>query len=68
MKCKNIFIPVQNVFVIKNELYYHLLQYVVEIFVLKMVFLDFEKEDNKDWPCKNSSGPQIRYFKLSYHD
>ena len=45
MKRKNIFIPVQNVFVIENELYYHILQYVNEIFVLKMIFRYFKTKD-----------------------
>ena len=48
MKRKNIFIPVQNVFVIENELYYHLLQYVNEIFVLKMVFRYFKTEGKRN--------------------
>ena len=48
MKRKNIFIPVQNVFVIENELYYHLLQYVNEIFVPETVFRDFKTEDKNN--------------------
>ena len=45
MKHKYVLIPDRNVFIIENELYYHLLQYVNEIFVLKMVFRYFKTDD-----------------------